>query len=246
MEREIEQSLDAYHRHHVLDNELTLNWYPGRVLKMAPRGKMLELGLGHGISAKLFSEAYSRYVVIEGSAEMIVKFKREHALLELEIVQSYFEEFETAEKFDVIGMGFVLEHVDDPAALLRRYAQFLAPGGSIFIAVPNAESLHRRFGAAAGLLPELTALSAADIEFGHQRYYTLASLRALVSACNLEIAQVEGLFLKPVTTAQLQQLDLGLPVLEGMLHVGVAYPELCNSILLQAQLPSTASAQERS
>lgn len=243
MHREIEQSLDAYHRHHVLDNELTLNWYPGRVLRMVPQGKMLELGLGHGISAKLFSEAYSQYVVIEGSAEMIAKFKREHPALELEIRQSYFEEFDTVERFDVIGMGFVLEHVNNPAAILHRYANFLAPGGSIFIAVPNAESLHRRFGAAAGLLPEMTALSAADISFGHQRYYTLASLRELVNSCNLEVAKVEGLFLKPVTTAQLQQLGLGARILQGMLQVGVDYPELCNSILLRAQRPPTTQSR---
>jgi len=243
MRKGIDQSLQAYQRHHVLDNELTLNWYPGRVLRMVPGGHMLELGLGHGITATLFSEAYSRYLVVEGSAEMIGKFREEHAELDIEIIQAYFEEFETDQKFDVIGMGFVLEHVDDPAAVVRRYARFLAPGGSIFIAVPNAESLHRRFGAAAGMLPDMTVLSAADIEFGHRRYFTLATLTELVASCGLAVAQVEGLFLKPVTTAQLHQLNLSAQMLEGMLLVGVGYPELCNSILLRAISAPSGSRQ---
>jgi 2-polyprenyl-3-methyl-5-hydroxy-6-metoxy-1,4-benzoquinol methylase len=168
---------------------------------------------------------------------MIEKFRKDHPEIDVEIFHAFFEEFDTDEKFDVIGMGFVLEHVEDPAAVLRRYARFLAPGGSIFIAVPNAESLHRRFGAAAGLLPDMTALSAADIEFGHRRYFTLNSLRELVTGCGLAVGQVEGLFLKPVTTAQLHQLNLGPELLQGMLQVGVAYPELCNSILMQATRP---------
>jgi len=131
----------------------------------------------------------------------------------------------------------VLEHVDDPGLILRRYSRFLAPGGSIFIAVPNAESLHRRFGHAAGLLPDMTALSQADLNFGHQRYFTLASLRQMVEQQGLVVQKVEGLFLKAITTQQLMDLKLDERILQSMLKVGVDYPELCNSILMQVRIP---------
>src|SRR6185312_8893525 len=190
----------AYDRNYVLDNRLTLQGYPERVVAMAQTGSMLELGLGHGYSTEYFAKAFQRYQVVEGSQEMIDRFRKRFAIEGVDIAQGYFEDFETDERFDVIGMGFVLEHVDDPASIIRRYAQFLSPGGSIYIAVPNAESLHRRLGHAAGLLPDIYALSPADLEFGHKRYFTLESLVTMVQGEGLEIRKVEGLLLKPITT----------------------------------------------
>ena len=102
--------------------------------------------------------------------------------IEVDARIAYFEDFETEERFDAIGMGFVLEHVEDPGLILRRYQDFLAPGGQIFIAVPNAESLHRRLGNFAGMLPDMTTLSPADEAFGHRRYFTAETLRDLVEA----------------------------------------------------------------
>ena len=234
MNSALEQNESAYDDAHVLDNQLMLNWYPERVVQMARRGgSMLELGLGHGYSSAFFDQSFGRYVVVEGSPEIIVRFREKFDVPGLEIVQGYFEDFETQERFDSIGMGFILEHVKDPSLILRRFTRFLAPGGSIFIAVPNAESLHRRFGHAAGMLPDMTTLSKSDLEFGHQRYFTLETLKSLVESCGLAVVKVEGLLLKPVTTQQLVELHLDDRILQAMLKVGVDYPELCNAVLMQ-------------
>ena len=238
MDTALVQNEAAYDEQHVLDNRLALNWYPERVVQMARRGgSMLELGLGHGYSSAFFSQAFHRYLVVEGSPEMIDRFREKFAVSGLEIVQGYFEDFETEERFDSIGMGFVLEHVYDPGLILRRFARLLAPGGSIFIAVPNAEALHRRFGHAAGMLPDMTALSKADLEFGHRRYFTLDTLKTLVESSGLTVTKVEGILLKPITTQQLVDLSLDERILQAMLKVGVDYPELCNSILMQVGRP---------
>jgi ubiquinone/menaquinone biosynthesis C-methylase UbiE len=237
MSSQIDQDSSAYDRSYVLDNELTLEWYPKRVVAMSQGGSMLELGLGHGYSTEFFSKSFQRYVVVEGSEEMISRFQKFFPENNIEIVQGFFEEFETDERFDAIGMGFILEHVDDPAAILRKYARFLSPGGSIYIAVPNAESLHRRLGHAAGLLPDIYALSPADLEFGHKRYFSLDSLLALVKSEGLTVSNIEGLFLKPITTQQMLDLNLSDAILQAMLKVGVKYPELCNSWLIQANSP---------
>jgi SAM-dependent methyltransferase len=202
---------------------------------MAQTGSMLELGLGHGFSTEIFAKTFQRYVVVEGSREMIDRAREKFPIRDLEIVHSYFEDFETDERFDAIGMGFVLEHVDDPAAIIRRYARFLSPGGSIYIAVPNAESLHRRLGHAADLLPDLLTLSPADKEFGHKRYFTQQSLRQLVEGESLVVRRVEGLLLKPITTQQMLDLHLTEPVLQAMLKIGMQYPELSNGILMQVE-----------
>ena len=68
-------------------------------------------------------------------------------------------------------------------------------------------------------------------------YFTLESLLAMVQSEGLEVRKVEGLLLKPITTQQMLDLNLSEAILQGMLKVGVSYPELCNSLLMQASWP---------
>jgi SAM-dependent methyltransferase len=226
---------DAYDEHYVLDNRLMLEWYPHRVVAMAAGSSLLELGLGHGYSTALFARHFPRYKVIEGSPEMIDRFRARFEFAHVEIVQSFFEDFDTDERFENIGMGFILEHVNEPDAILRRYRRFLKSGGSVFIAVPNSESLHRRFGHEAGLLPDLEQLSQADHDFGHQRYFSLATLTELVTGAGYDVMKAEGIFLKPITTKQITELALSPEILTAMLKVGIDYPELSNAILMEAR-----------
>jgi hypothetical protein len=123
--------------------------------------------------------------------------------------------------------------VDDPALVLGRYAGFLRPGGRLVVVVPNALSLHRRFGHAAGLLLDPYALSPQDLELGHKRYFDPASIRGLVERAGLRVLRCEGVFLKSLTTSQLQGLGLPEAVWRAFFEVGVAHPEIANAIYLE-------------
>ena len=222
---------------YAFDNAIMLNWYPKRIMALSKKeDRVLELGIGHGYTSNLFAQFYSRYSVIDGSESVIAQFRKQYPLSGAQIVQSFFEEYDTAEKFDVMVMGFVLEHVHSPQKILRHFRQFLGPGGRCFIAVPNAESLHRRFGHEAGLLPDLMALSDGDKALGHLRLYTVASLSRELEECGYRVVAKEGIFLKPLTTRQIASLDLGADILDGMCKVGVGYPELSNGLLFEAEL----------
>lgn len=236
MPSHLDQHVAAYQGQtpYELDNHILLNWYPARVLELAPGGgRLLELGLGHGYATSLLAPHYSRHVVVDGSPSIIELFRSRHPDCSADVVECYFEDFDTQERFDTIVMGFVLEHVDDPLRLLTEYKRFLAPGGSIFVCVPNAQALNRRVGHAAGLLPDMFALSPNDILLGHKRYFTLDSLQELVRSSGCTLAQAEGIFLKPITTAQIQTLGLTPEILAAFCRVGIDYPELCCGILAQ-------------
>ena len=238
MSQDLDSYIHAYGENfaYAFDNAIMLNWYPKRIMAMSKRqDRVLELGIGHGYTSNLFAQYYQHYSVIDGPESVIAQFRKQYPSSGAKIVQSYFEEFETTEKFDVLVMGFVLEHVRSPQHILRHFRQFLAPGGRCFIAVPNAESLHRRFGHEAGLLPDVMVMGEGDKALGHLRLYTAASLARELAECGYRVVAKEGIFLKPFTTRQIASLDLGAEILEGMCRVGVDYPELSAALLFEAE-----------
>lgn len=216
------------------DNEILLTWYPQRVLHHAGTARsLLELGLGHGYTTNIFSRRFERHVVLEGSPAVIGNFRDKHPDCGAEIVETWFENFATDERFDLIVMGFILEHVDDPLLILRRFREFLAPSGRMFLAVPNAEVLNRRLGHLAGLLDDVTTLSENDLLLGHKRYYSVGSLSAEVAQAGCGVDRLEGIYLKPFTTSQIVSLQLDRKVIDALCTVGVEYPELSCGLLAE-------------
>ena len=201
---------------------------------------VLSLGIGHNEVARPLVECLSagvlqRYAIVDASHELVEAFRRDLAPLPagLELIEGWFENFETEGAFDVIEAGFILEHVDDPAAILARMHRFVSPGGRMFIAVPNACSLHRLVGFHAGLLPDMYALSDADRSLGHQRYFDLPKLQALVQSAGWHVVEARGMLLKPFTTGQMGRLDLPPAVWSALQTVASGYPEISNAIQLE-------------
>jgi 2-polyprenyl-3-methyl-5-hydroxy-6-metoxy-1,4-benzoquinol methylase len=227
------------------ENLMMLTWYADRIrANLAKRSikSLLSLGIGHqvvsGTIVGQLGKDLDCYTIVEGSADIIADFKAAHRGLPngVELVHSYFEEYRPSAKFDALELGFVLEHVDDPARILSTYKNYLNANGKIFIAVPNARSLHRLLGHAGQLLDDVYRLSPEDIQLGHKRYFDLDGLLKLIHQSGLKTVVCEGIMLKPVTTKQLQELKLRPEITKALFQVGAAYPEICNSIYVEAVL----------
>jgi SAM-dependent methyltransferase len=221
-----------------IDNNLILNWYPKRILDRlgnVSQGSLLELGIGHGFTTALFNDYFARHVVIDGSPAVIKQFSSNYSFESLEIVEAYFEDFDTDENFDVLLMGFVLEHVDDPDLILTRYRKFLKPGGRLFIAVPNAKSLNRRLGLAMGKIDDIYSLNQNDLALGHKRNYCLDTLKEAIHHAGFDCVWEEGIYLKPLPLGYMQLMPEFDANLQAMLEVGVDFPELCVGLLVEAQ-----------
>lgn len=236
MQSKLDSHVKAYQGDNLydFDNEIVLTWYSQRILACSEgANSLLELGLGHGYTTSIFSTLFDRHLVLDGSPAVIRNFSERFPECRAEIIETYFEEFSTDERFDIIVMGFILEHVDDPQAIIRRYKQFLAPGGKIFLAVPNAEVLNRKLGHLSGLLPDMEELSPNDILLGHKRLYSVRTLTSDIELAGCHINKMEGIFLKPFTTSQIISLNLPESIIDALCTVGIDYPELSSGILAQ-------------
>jgi 2-polyprenyl-3-methyl-5-hydroxy-6-metoxy-1,4-benzoquinol methylase len=163
--------------------------------------RVLDLGFGTG---RVAAEALARglaFEVVEGSPRLCAVARERHP--GLVVHDALFEDFAPEEPYDAVLALHVLEHVEDPVALLARIAGWLAPGGAVVCVVPNAASLHRRLAVRMGLQPALDTLSARDHLVGHQRVFTPDGLRDALTAAGLEVAETFGYQLKVVPNAMM-------------------------------------------
>jgi len=196
----------------------------------------LELGLGHGYTTKIFNDHFKRHLVIEGASVVIDLFRNNYPGLNIELFHSYFEDFSSSDRFDVIMMGFILEHVDDPALVVRKFKEFLNPGGRLYVAVPNAKSLNRRLGLAMGKINDIYELNSNDHALGHQRQFCRGTLKKMLHAEGYSVTWEEGIYLKPLPLGYMQLMPELEENLEAMCEVGVDFPDLCVGLLMEARV----------
>lgn len=97
------------------------------------------------------------------------------------LTEDYFRE---REPFDVVLFADVLEHVPDPAALLRLAAVALNPGGIVLISVPNVAHWTMRLHLLRGRF-NYTEIGIRDAT--HLRWFTLKTIKDLVSNEGFEV-----------------------------------------------------------
>ena len=91
------------------------------------------------------------------------------------------------EQFDTIIFADVLEHLPWPVGVLRRYLQWLAPGGSVIISLPNVGLWSVRLAHLAGRWEyEETGV----LDRTHLRFFTRKSARWMIREAELEMKSV--------------------------------------------------------
>jgi hypothetical protein len=104
---------------------------------------LLDVGGGTGdIAARLVeaSGGRARATVVDIDPASIEVVRRRG----LEGAVARFEDFDAAERFDVVLMLNLIEHVADPIAVLSKARELLAPGGVVWIQTPNFRALDAR------------------------------------------------------------------------------------------------------
>jgi 2-polyprenyl-3-methyl-5-hydroxy-6-metoxy-1,4-benzoquinol methylase len=213
-------------------NDLTFANFAKKMLTRAlAHGEHLEFGIGGGRVLQALGDWDKKVTLLEGSPQLVQAWRGRHR--NIEVVPIRFEDYRSDTRYTSMGMGFVLEHVDDPLALLQHCKRMLCGEGSIFVGVPNAAGAHRRIGHLAGLMPDLRDLSDVDRSFGHKRCWTDADWLGMFDQAGLRVTAHEGLYFKPLATAQLEQLQLPASIYKAFVAFANDWPAIADSVFYE-------------
>jgi ubiquinone/menaquinone biosynthesis C-methylase UbiE len=116
-------------------------WFSKKITEYIPDvNSYLEIGGGHGLYANKAMQSFkncSRFCMLDISPTSIEIARQFINNPKMQFVVSDIFDYDNTQKYDFITMGEVLEHVEDPVALLKRVASFLNPGGTLFITTPT-------------------------------------------------------------------------------------------------------------
>jgi 2-polyprenyl-3-methyl-5-hydroxy-6-metoxy-1,4-benzoquinol methylase len=193
---------------------------------------LLELGPAEGVMTERLASLGKRLAVVEGSATFCDSLRRRFP--QIQVVHALFEEFEPRDRFDNIVLGHVLEHVDDPVAILRRAKSWLEHDGRILAAVPNCRSIHRQAAVLMGLLKAEDELNELDRHHGHRRVFSPESFRACFTQAGCQIEVFGGYWLKPLSQQQIEE-HWTPSMIDAFMRLGERYPDIAAEMYVVAQ-----------
>jgi len=106
-------------------------------------GSILDVGCGNGVFIELATSLGWNAVGIDPDPAAVANCLSRG----LEVTHGGIEKFDGQESlFDSITLSHVIEHLHDPAAMLRHCHRLLKPDGQLWLETPNIDSLgHRRY-----------------------------------------------------------------------------------------------------
>ena len=195
----------------------------------------LELGPAEGTMTELLYSYFNELTVIDCDIDFCKMLEKRFP--HLEVWNNTFENIEidlqTLQPFDNIIITHVLEHVDNPKALLEKFKNYLSEEGKLLITVPNSHSLHRQLGVSMGLLKHEKELNETDLKLGHKRVYDLSQLQQIVIEAGLKVINSGGYWLKMQPNKELEN-NYNKEIIQAHMQLGERYPNIAAEIYVIA------------
>lgn len=194
--------------------------------------RFLELGPAEGVLTEYLYAVAEHLTLVDGADSFcrMLRVKFPNAT----VIQSLFEDYNPSVTYDSIVLGHVLEHVEDPCAILQKCKSWITSGtGRIFAAVPNARSLHRQAAVIMGLLSAEDAMNEMDLHHGHRRVFNPESFRNTFIQAGLHIEVFGGFWLKPVSNRQIEESWTD-EMLDAFMKLGERYPDIAGELYIVA------------
>lgn len=123
-----------------LIRSFTLNWKLSLVKKYVDCGKILDFGCGTGYFLDICQKGGFEVYGVEPNEKA-----RGNLVNKGIVVKERIEEFSEDEKFDVITLWHVLEHLYEPKDFMFKASRYLNKYGYLIIAVPNKNSFDAKY-----------------------------------------------------------------------------------------------------
>ena len=137
-------------------------------------GTYLDIGCGKGLALQAFKKIFPKWDIWGYEVSNRYKpFLEKHIDQDRLILGSPHLLERSAQKFDVISLFDVLEHVKDPVSVLRSAARLLKEGGYLYLQVPEIYE---------GYMDWLIA--------DHLSHFTLDTVQLLAALCGLKVRSV--------------------------------------------------------
>lgn len=101
---------------------------------------MLDVGCGTGWISRIWADTGAHVTGLEPST-VRAAVARERGI---RVLSCYAEELEGSEMYDLIVLRHVVEHLEDPKAILRSFVSRLNPDGLLLVVVPNIDCIGRK------------------------------------------------------------------------------------------------------
>ena len=166
---------EYFSKHKLIFDTFFLERYQRIKEQISLSGPWLDIGSGYGLWQSFLKERNQISLGLE-----IEKNAYEYAKKSgVDILHISIEEYSSEQKFSVITMCDVLEHVESPMEVLKKCYDMLIPGGLLYIQVPNVIGLKIPFGDSLGLPHHLWQFDhrtlrqmTAKTGFKHLNYWT--------------------------------------------------------------------------
>jgi len=156
--------------------------------RLAAGRRLLDVGVGTGLLVHLARQAGWDATGVDICAEAAERAGREFGVA---VAVGDFLAVDLPGGYDAITMADVVEHSRDPRAFLARAHALLAPGGVLYVGVPNHRSLVYLAGDALGWLPGTGGLVDRLYVPNHYQYFTPQALAALAREAGFTVAALE-------------------------------------------------------
>lgn len=179
-------------------NPLRANWIDERA-PLAGK-KVLDVGCGGGILSEAMAQRGAQVTGIDmGEAPLsVAKLHKLESGLDIDYRQMPAEQLaeEMPEQFDVVTCLEMLEHVPDPASVIRACSQLVKPGGMVFFSTINRN-------------PKAYLLAVAGAEYilrmlprgthDYKKFIKPSELGAWAREAGLQVEDIIGLTYNPLT-----------------------------------------------
>lgn len=151
-------------------------WPPQRFSQSSPR--LLDVGAGLGVFPFRMQQAGWQCIAIEMDDRYVA---HHHERLGIESHLADIREVSGLGRFDLVTFNKVLEHVAEPIEMLASVQRLLAPGGLVYVELPDGEAAE----------PE--GKEREEFLLGHIHVFSFASYALLVARAGLRLLSCERL-----------------------------------------------------